>query len=35
MTLKIISGIILPYTENGYVEIMFDDHFIQHGSDVT
>jgi len=33
MTLKIMSGIVLPSTENGHVKIMFDDHSIQHGSD--
>jgi len=35
MALKIISGIVLPSTENGYVKIMFDDHSIQHGSDAS
>ena len=33
MALKIMSGIVLPSKQNGYVEIMFDDHSIQHDSD--
>jgi len=33
MTLKIMSGIVLPSKTKGYVKIMFDDHSIQHGSD--
>jgi hypothetical protein len=30
MTLKIISGIVLPLKQNGSVEIMFDDHTTQN-----
>lgn len=33
MTLKIMSGIVLPSKTSGYVKIMFDDHSIQHSSD--
>ena len=33
MTLKIMSGIVLPSKTSGYVKIMFDDHAIQHSSD--
>ncbi len=33
MTLKIMSGIVLPSKQSGYVKITFDDHSIQHGSD--
>jgi len=33
MTLKIMSGIVLPSKTSGYVKIMFDDHSIQHDSD--
>ena len=33
MTLKIMSGIVLPSKRNGYVKVMFDDHSIQHSSD--
>ncbi len=33
MTLKIMSGIVLPTKKSGYVEVMFDDHAIQHSSD--
>lgn len=33
MTLKIMSGIVLPSKQNGYVKIMFDDHAIEHTSD--
>jgi len=33
MTLKIMSGIVLPSKQNEYVEVMFDDHSIQHSSD--
>ena len=33
MPLKIMSGIVLPSKQSGYVKIMFDDHSIQHGSD--
>lgn len=33
MTLKVMSGIVLPSKNSGYVKIMFDDHSIQHGSD--
>ena len=33
MTLKIMSGIVLPSKQSGYVKIMFDDHAIQHSSD--
>ena len=33
MTLKIMSGIVLPSKQNGHVKIMFDDHAIQHSSD--
>ena len=33
MTLKIMSGIVLPSKQNGYVKVMFDDHSIQHDSD--
>ena len=29
-----MSGIVLPLKQNGYVEVMFDDHTIQHSSDV-
>ena len=35
MTLKIMSGIVLPSKQNGYVEVMFDDHSIQHDSDAN
>ena len=28
-----MSGIVLPSKKKGYVEIMFDDHKIQHSSD--
>ena len=28
-----MSGIVFPSKQSGYVEIMFDDHSIQHGSD--
>ena len=35
MTLKIMSGIVSPVKKNGYVEIMFDDHAIQHSSDAN
>jgi hypothetical protein len=33
MTLKIMSGIVLPSKQSGYVKVMFDDHAIQHSSD--
>ena len=33
MTLKIMSGIVLPSKQSGYVKVMFNDHTIQHGSD--
>ena len=33
MTLKIMSGIVLPSKRKGYVKVMFDDHSIQHSSD--
>lgn len=33
MTFKIMSGIVLPSKQSGYVKVMFDDHSIQHGSD--
>ena len=33
MTLKIMSGIVLPSKQKGYVKVMFDDHSIQHTSD--
>ena len=35
MTLKIMSGIVIPSKQNGYVEVMFDDHSIQHDSDAS
>ena len=35
MTLKIMSGVVLPLKKNGYVEIMFDDHTINHSSDAN
>jgi hypothetical protein len=35
MTLKIMSGIVSPLKQNGYVEIMFDDHAIHHSSDAN
>ena len=35
MTLKIMSGIVLPSKQSGYVEVMFDDHAIQHRSDAN
>ena len=28
-----MSGIVLPSKQSGYVEVMFDDHAIQHSSD--
>ena len=30
-----MSGIVLPSKQNEYVEVMFDDHSIQHSSDVN
>ena len=33
MTLKIMSGVVLPSKTSGYVEVVFDDHAIQHSSD--
>ena len=35
MTLKIMSGIVSPLKQNGYVEIMFSDHSATHSSDVN
>ena len=30
-----MSGIVLPSKQSGYVEVMFDDHAIQHRSDAN
>ena len=33
MALKIMSGIVIPSKQNGYIKVMFDDHAIEHISD--
>ena len=35
MTLKVLSGIVSPKKQSGYVEIMFDDHGVSNTSDAN